>query len=133
MRIAFDDPAVAEAFAAFGDDVRDRLLELRQLIFETARATAAVGALSESLKWGQPSYAPTKARIGSPVRLGVCEGEATLFFHCQTKLVSSFRLQHGNALRFEGNRAVVVGQTQPLPRQALADCIATALTYHLRR
>jgi len=129
----FADPAVADAFAAFDDGMRPRLLELRQLIFDTARRVKSVGPLSESLKWGQPSYAPKAPRTGSPVRLGVADGSPALLFHCQTTLVVSFRQRHGKALRFEGNRAMLLEPSGRLPRKALVDCITAALTYHLQR
>jgi hypothetical protein len=128
----FDDPAVADAFAAFDDGVRPRLLELRELVFATARAEN-VGPIRESLKWGQPSYVPAARRTGSPLRLGLIGGAAAVFFHCQTTLVDSFRREHGEDLRFEGNRAVIVGQRRRLPREALTDCIRAALTYRQRR
>jgi hypothetical protein len=36
-------------------------------------------------------------------------------------------------LGYEGNRAVLFEATGPLPRAALGQVIAMALTYHLRR
>ena len=48
--------AVAAAFATFPVPVRDRLLHVRDLIFDTASQTDGVGALEETLKWGEPAY-----------------------------------------------------------------------------
>jgi len=127
----FGDPAVAEVFGGFEGDVRDRLLELRQMVFEAARR-ARVGPVREALKWGQPSYVPEAPRTGSPLRLGTVDGSPAMFFHCQTTLVASFRDRHGDALHFEGNRAVVVAPGGRLPRRILLDCMVSALTYHQR-
>ncbi len=128
---AFDDPTVEDAFASFDPPILGRLLELRQLIYETARRTQAVGPLLESLKWGQPSYVPATQRTGSPIRLGRVGDSPALLFHCQTTLVESFRHQYEDVFRFEGNRALIVKLKGRLPKRALGDCITQALTYHL--
>ncbi len=52
----FQKPEIAALFDAYPEALKDRLLALRQLIFDTASAIEAVGPLEETLKWGQPSY-----------------------------------------------------------------------------
>ena len=47
---AFQSDAVEDRFAAYAEPMRDRLLALRALIFETAAATDGVGAIEETLK-----------------------------------------------------------------------------------
>jgi len=56
---AFADPAVDAVFDAYPKPVKARLLALRRLIFQTAKATKGVGALQETLKMGpaELSYA----------------------------------------------------------------------------
>ena len=49
-------PAVDAVFAAYPEPLKAKLLALRRLIFDTAKTTKGVGALQETLKWGQPSY-----------------------------------------------------------------------------
>lgn len=127
-------PPVAETFARFPPAVRSRLLELRSLIFETARARPEVGRLTETLKWGEPAYLTEETRSGSTLRLGwksAAPEHVRLYFHCQTTLVESFRGWFGDDLRFEGNRAVLVPLEEPLPRSLLRVCVEAALTYHL--
>ncbi|MDP1737740.1 MAG: DUF1801 domain-containing protein [Caulobacter sp.] len=128
---AFTDPAVEAVFAAYPAPLRERLLDLRALIFETA-----TGPLSESLKWGQPAYRPTGAKAGTTVRIDALKGSAdgyALYFHCQTTLVPSFRNLYSDTLRFEGDRAILLSLAEPPPREALAFCIGQALTYRGRR
>ena len=65
---------------------------LRTLIFEVADETPGIGELTETLKWGQPSYTPKKPRIGSSVRLSATDdGRAAVWFICHTHLVDRFR------------------------------------------
>ena len=124
-------PEIARVLDAHEDAARTTLLELRKLIHEAAEANADIGELDETLKWGQPSYTPKKRGIGSSVRLGVTrDGAPALFFICHTNLVERFRQHYTDALRFEGDRAIVIEGPGPLPAEALRHCIAMALTYH---
>ena len=123
-------------FSAYPTPVKARLLALRRLIFDTAKATSGVGALEEALKWGQPSYLTTESKSGSTIRIDQLKTEAggyALYFHCQTDLVETFRELYSTQLRFEGNRSIVLDVKDELPRAELRHCVALALTYHLRK
>src|SRR5262249_18997440 len=88
------DPAVAAAFSSYPKGVRARLLALRKLILDTARATEGVGPVEETLKWGQVSYLTSESRSGSTIRIDQVKSEPgryALYFHCQTNLVETFR------------------------------------------
>jgi hypothetical protein len=128
-------PAVEAAFGAYPEPVRTRLRALRRLIFDTASATKGVGALEETLKWGQPSYLTPQTKSGSTIRIDSVKPEAdqyAVYFHCQTNLVETFRELYPE-LRFSGNRAILLDVKEKLPEAALRHCVALALTYHLRR
>jgi len=131
---SFSDIAVKAAFDQFPDVVRDRLLGLRQLIFDVAAATEGVGPLTETLKWGQPAYLTEKSKSGSTVRLGTTKnpGEAAVFFICHTGLVSRFKDVMPDALPYQGTRAIVFGAEETVDEDALAQCIAMALTFKKR-
>lgn len=127
----FTDPAVEAVFATWPPALRDRLLDLRALIFETA-----AGPLSETLKWGQPAYRPIGTKAGTTVRIAALKGSAdgyALHFHCQTTLVPGFRDLYSDTLRFEGDRAILLSVGEAPPREVLAFCIGQALTYRGRR
>lgn len=133
-RRKFDDPAVEAAYSAFGDDVREELLDLRDLVFETEQNTKGAGPITEALKWGQPSFVTT-GKHGSTFRLGeIDEGPAShaLYFLCQTTLVSTFRDLYTGTLDFKDNRAVLFMRDQDYPREAIAHCMALAMTYRLK-
>lgn len=128
----FQDPAVLLAFESFAEPHRTLLLEVRELAFEIAEANAGVGPLSETLKWGQPSYRPEAAHTGTAVRLGQFgEHRSALFVHCQTTLVDAYRKRFPE-LSYAGNRAIVLNPEEPLRSAALRVCIELALTYKLR-
>lgn len=129
----FQNPAVAQAYEAFPPAVRRKLLRLRELIFSTATATAGVGEIEETLKWGEPAYLTSQSKSGSTVRLGWKKARPTryaMYFNCQTTLVESFRSLFPNDFGFEGSRALVFDEADSVPTDALAHCIAMALTYH---
>jgi len=95
-----------------------------------------VGDITESLKWGMPSYAPRKAYTGTPLRLGVPSGDdhrVGLYVHCQSGLMAEFRLVHGDRVCTEGTRALLLDTRQPLPWDAVDDFIILALTWKRRR
>lgn len=124
----------AQCFARAGAPVAAMLVKLRELVFETAAETPAIGDLAESLKWGQPSYTPTKPNIGSSIRLDATpDGSAAAYFICHTNLVDRFRELYADSLTFEGNRAILLDPEAPLPEVELKHCFAMALTYKLKR
>jgi len=125
---------VKTVFETFSDSVRPHLLDLRDLVFETAEKTDTAGEIVEALKWGQPSYLTVRPKSGSTIRLGVGKsGQPALFCHCQTSLISEFRDIYPKTFNYEGNRALVLKEGGALPKAELAHCIALALTYHRRK
>ena len=129
----FRNAAVAEKFESYPPSARNALLALRELVFRTARETPGVGEIDETLKWGEPAYL-TKNKAGSTVRMDWKSKDPdryALYFHCQTGLVGTFRTLFPDDFAFEGNRALVFGLDEQLAEDALAICIAAALTYHL--
>ena len=129
----FSNKQVAEVFNNYPESVRPILLDLRTLIFQTAEENSPIGQLEETLKWGEPSYL---AKDGSTIRLGWKDStpdQFGIYFHCQTKLVDTFRALYGNLFYFEGNRAIIFNINDGVPREELQHCILLALTYHKRK
>lgn len=125
---------VENVFNSYAVEYREPLLQIRRLIYETASNIPEVGELQESLKWGQPSYSPIKARTGSPVRLDKFgEDKIAIFFHCQTNLVSRFKALFQEKLEFSANRAIILDPNIEIPINELSLCIEMALTYHLNK
>jgi hypothetical protein len=128
-------PAVAATFASYPDAVLPGLLALRQLIIDTAAATAGVGAIEETLRWGQPSYITTETRSGSTIRIAPTGPESNhdyaMYFICNTNLVHSFRDLFGDRFEYEGNRGLLFYAGSCIPENELGECIAMALRYHL--
>lgn len=132
----FEDADVEAVFDGYPSALRERLLSLRALIFETAQRTAGVGPLEETLKWGQPSYLTAQSKSGTTVRIDrvkAKEDKYAAYFHCQSGLVPLFRELYDGELSFEGQRAIVFDVNAPLPKDAVAHCLALALTHHLRK
>jgi hypothetical protein len=127
-------PEVAAVFAQYPPVVRRKMMALRKLIFETAAATPGAGTLTETLKWGEPSYLTRASGSGSTIRIDWKQKfpeRYALYFNCQTTLVDTFRTLFPQDLRFEGNRAIVFGVRDRLPVRDVRFCVAAALTYHL--
>jgi len=130
------NPDVEAVFAGYPPALRARLKALRKLILATARKTDGVGALQETLKWGQPSYLPAQSGSGTTVRIDQVKGEPqryAMYFHCQTDLVATFREIYPNELTYGGNRSILFDLDEDIDEAALSHCIALALTYHRRK
>jgi len=132
----FADPKVAAVFGAYTPDTRQRLMALRETIFEVAAATEGVGVLTETLKWGQPSYLTGETGSGTTVRIDRLKGDGdgyAVYFHCQSGLVGQFRDLYPETFTYEGERAIHFGPGECVPARELRHCIALALTHHLRK
>ena len=106
---------------------------LRTLIFETADQLPEVKALTETLKWREPSYLN---KAGTTVRIAWSDKRPDtlgLYVNCQTSLIEDWRARYDDELTFIGNREVRLPLDAPLPTEPLRHCIAMALTYHIRK
>ncbi len=128
--------AVSAVYETYPATARSLLLSIRKLVFETAALLPEAGALTETLKWGEPSYLTEATRSGTTLRLAWSQKRPdaiSLFVNCQTSLVETWREQYGETLELVGNREIRLPLAAPLPIEALAHCIAMALTYHHRK
>ncbi|MBF4246919.1 MULTISPECIES: DUF1801 domain-containing protein [Vibrio] len=126
------DKIVKDRFDEYPENVRIRLEELRNLVFQIV-SELDLGDVDESLKWGEPSYS---VKTGSPLRMDwklKSPNNYYLFFNCQTKLVDTFRELYCEELEFQGNRAIVLSLSKPLPEAAIKSCLELALTYQQRK
>ena len=55
------NPQVESLIQSYPEIARDRLMHLRNLIFESAAEIEGLHHLEETLKWGEPSYITKKA------------------------------------------------------------------------
>ena len=119
---------VEKVFEQFPEEIRQCLLVLRKLILDTAKSQGK--RLTETLKWGEPSYLCEGA---STVRLGWKKSqpdEYYVYFNCKTRLVDTFREIYPRQFNYSGNRAIVLNVNEKFSPEALMHCIALSLTYH---
>jgi Domain of unknown function (DU1801) len=131
----FSDAAVAEVFSTYPPVQKQKLNELRDIIYQVAAATDGVGAIDEVLRWQQPSYLTPETGSGSTVRIDAIKGQPdkyAMYFHCQTGLVDHFKTIYPKTFKYEGNRALIFDVADTLPEDELRHCVSLALTYHLR-
>lgn len=124
------NPAVTAIFNNYPDKVREKMLALRSLIIETAEELGDITFLEETLKWGEPSYLVKK---GSTIRIdwkSKAPDQYAMYLQCTSKLIPTFKLIYQNVFEFEGSRAILFPLGKELPKEALKQCIATALRYH---
>lgn len=136
----FTDKKVEAVFQLYPPEVKEKLLFLRELIFDVAKKTEGVGRLTETLKWGQPSYVTVESKSGSTVRIDQIktgkhksEGCYAIFFHCQTSLIETFKTLFPGQFKYIGHRSIYFDLNDEIPVKELGYCIELALTYHLNK
>jgi hypothetical protein len=122
---------VAAIFDGYPPTLRAKLARLRKLILATAAKMDGIGAIQETLRWGQPAFL---SKSGSTIRIDAVKGEPSryaLYFICHTDLVARFRELYPQLI-FDGNRAILLDARAALPEDALRHCISMALSYRRR-
>lgn len=130
----FENRDVDAVFAGYPEPLKAKLLTLRRLIFETAARNPQIGALQETLKWGQPSYLTPQTKAGTTIRIDRAkslQAHYAIYFHCQTNLIERFKEMYRDDFHYEGNRAIVFDENETIEQDKLGHCISLALTYHL--
>ena len=121
---------VSKVFDSYPEEMRQRVLFLRQLIYEAAAESDDIGEVKETTKWGQPSYL---AKKGSTIRLGWGEKQPdhyAVYFTCNTTLVETFRELYRSKFTFEGKRAIIFHKDDVVFENELKHCLTLALRYH---
>ena len=131
----FPDTGVASVFKAYPPGIRAKLMALRELVFDTADKTTGVGRLTETLKWGQPSYLTEETGSGTTVRIDRLKADNgyAVYFHCQSGLVGQFRELYPETFEYQGKRAIVFDAKDRVPARELRHCLALALTHRSRK
>lgn len=117
---------VAEVFASYPDEARELLLAVRSMILNEAKSKNEVGPVTETLKWGEPSYLTEKTKSGSTIRLGwkaKAPDKIGVFLNCNTSLVESYRALFPDELSYVGNREISLPIGKPMPQKALSLCL----------
>ena len=137
MQITFNNQDVSNIFDSYPSHIKQKLLVVRKLIYDVAQNNQQeVGAIEETLKWGEPSYVTTQTKSGSTIRLGWRKSHPTeyaIYFNCHTTLVDTFKIKYGNLFTYGGNRSIIFSEDTNVPIAELSDCILIALTYHSRK
>jgi hypothetical protein len=134
-KIPFENLEVAFVFDNYPSNVKKKLLELRDLIFSIASKTHGVGNLTETLKWGQPSYLTQETKTGTTLRIDKVKksfDKYVIYVHCQTTLIESFRKKYKKEFQFDGNRGIIFNISDNIPKEKISEFIKSALTYQKR-
>jgi len=129
----FKNVAVKNKFDNYPNDIKQKLLKLREIIYEVANDEPTIKSMEETLKWNEPSYITNN---GSTLRIDwkkTKPNQYSMYFNCKTKLVDTFRELFSDRFEFEGNREIIFQKDDELDVKALRYCILLSLTYHDRK
>ncbi|MDO6561513.1 DUF1801 domain-containing protein [Paraglaciecola chathamensis] len=123
------EESIESKLNTYPQSAKSALLQLRKLILQIAKLES-LGPVSESIKWEQLSYSCPK---GSPLRIDWYPDSPqtiSLFCHCQTKLIATFKEVYPSHFQYLGNREILLPISQISAKPELAHCISVALKYH---
>lgn len=126
---------VALAYDVYPTAARETLMRIRGLLLDVAQEPG-VGPITETLKWGEPSYLTEATKSGSTIRLAWKSNspeEVSVFFNCKTTLIGDMREMFPTQFRYEGNRGLHIAIAAPIEVEALSLCLLRALTYHVAK
>lgn len=125
--------ALTKTIAPWPASVQSHFHTIRATILSAAADTPVVGPITETLKWGQPSWLTEVSRSGTTIRVAWSDrrpDQIGIYVHCQTTLVATMRDLYPDAFTFEGNRALLSPLSAPLPSEPLDHFIRMAQSYH---
>jgi hypothetical protein len=131
----FSNKNVADTYQSYPKKIREKLLFIREMIFNIADETPNIGKIEETLKWGNPSYLTHSPKSGTTIRLAWLRSDAKKYavsVHCQTTLVSEFKELHPE-LSYDGNRSIILDSQSEIPADTIRHFIISALNYHSRK
>lgn len=134
--VPFSNAVVKAKFDTYPRVVRERLMVLRELIFDVAREHQEIGVLEETLKWGEPSYIPSRSKSGSMVRIDWKKStpdQYYMYFLCTTSLVQQIRYLYGDLFVYSGKRALIFKLNDVLSLSELRECVRMALLYNFSK
>lgn len=126
----FKNDDVKNKFDKYPSDMKQKLLELRELIYHVATNENTITEMRETLKWNEPSYI---TKNGSTIRIDwkkTKPNQYSMYFNCKTKLVETFRELFSDRFTFEGNREIIFQKDTVIDLKSLKYCILLSLTYH---
>jgi|TARA_B110000211_G_C13859686_1_gene455936 hypothetical protein len=122
-------PELESKFASYPIEAQKQLENVRRLILTVAQDNG-LGAVEETLKWGEASYL---VNGGSTIRIDWKPKDPDVikvYFHCQTTLVETFKEIYRDDFEYEGKRAIVIPLNAEVKEGPLGHCIELALKYH---
>ena len=122
-------PELESKFASYPIEAQKQLENVRRLILTVAQDNG-LGAVEETLKWGEASYL---VNGGSTIRIDWKPKDPDVikvYFHCQTTLVETFKEIYRDNFEYEGKRAIVIPLNAEVKEGPLGHCIELALKYH---
>lgn len=108
------------------------MLDLRPREYTVAAQTKGVGALEETLKWGQPSYLTPETKSGTTLRLAVTKtGGFCIFVPCTCRVVPHFYALLPQSLCHDGTRDILFDAKRDMSDAWIDLFITSALTCRL--
>jgi len=116
-------------YSNYPDHVLAEMLMIRGWIFQLEQEYD-LPPIQETLKWQQISFL---CKTGSTIRIDWQPEQPkkiSIFCHCQTSLIDTFKQLYPQEFEFKGNRQLIVDLDVEKHAAPLKHCLSLALRYH---
>ena len=130
------NPDVEATVATWPKAAQTKFAEIRRRIRLEAAQTPEVGPLTETIKWGEPSWLTEATKSGTTIRVAWKPARADkigVFVSCQTSIIETLREVYGDTLSYDGARGLLISLEAPVPENGLTHLIRLAQSYHINR
>ncbi|MCP4131983.1 MAG: DUF1801 domain-containing protein [bacterium] len=127
---------VSNLFAAYSEEVRNKLLAMREMIFDVAKEHDEIGEIVETVKWNVPSYLTVKPKSGITIRLDPVlrtTEKVGIYVHCQSFFIEGCKTIFGDFFEYDGKRGILINLNETVSEEELRRVFYLALTYHLKK
>lgn len=131
----FENIEIKKTYYRFPKEMRKKMLEVRDIIFEVGKNNDKIGKITETLKWGEPTYQANNSKDGSPIKIThkkSINNNFSIYIISSTNLIDMFKELYPKTFYFNGNREIIINTDRKIPRKEISHCIELALRYKFK-
>jgi hypothetical protein len=131
----FENPEIKKVYERFPKEMKTKVLEVREIIFEVGKNNEKITKITETLKWGEPTYQRDRSKYGSPIKINykkTMENHFSISVISSTNLIQKIKELYPKAFEFNGDREIIINANKKLPKNEIYKFIELALTHKFK-
>jgi hypothetical protein len=131
----FENLEIKKVYDRFPKEMKTKILEVREIIFEVGKNNNKINKITETLKWGEPTYQRDRSKDGSPIKINhkkTMENYFSISVISSTNLINKIKELYPKAFQFNGDREIIINANKKLPKTEIYHFIELALMYKFK-